>query len=341
MRRRRVKVQVRAASAALDAALATSAPLVGSDSVKATIKPAASAAESSNAGSAALDSTVEVGPRSPRKRGGRRPGHSGPLLMPGESATVVMPAESSIEMDSKLTQSPKKLFHRSSRAHPSKTHGVGTFDFDEPDVVRTSSGALVLARAVSSPTVGTVSTAAKEAVANAGARPSTTNSASTTAPVQRNRSKNRYSSSSSRSSTSSRPSTSSSSSLSTVGSRAARNSRGRSGRHRSGKGSSSMKNSSSDSSFSLDRSHRYGNTSTYARSKENMPNQDETSSGTDTETAERRVARIKKATVPRPFTFTSRRKQRSTPKHIRFQREALARRAEREANKGTRRTRFF
>merc|ERR1711924_434883 len=154
-------------------------------------------------------------------------------------------------------------------------------------------------------------------------------------------SKNRYSSSSSRSSTSSRPSTSSSSSLSTVGSRAARNSRGRSGRHRSGKGSSSMKNSSSDSSFSLDRSHRYGNTSTYARSKENMPNQDETSSSADTETTERRVARIKKATVPRPFTFTSRRKQRSTPKHIRFQREALARRAEREANKGTRRTRFF
>lgn len=99
-----------------------------------------------------------------------------------------------------------------------------------------------------------------------------------------------------------------------------------------------MKNSSSDSNVRLERSHRYGTASSNARSKENMPNQDVDNISAD---ADKRAARNKNATVPRPFTFTSRRKQRSTPKHIRFQREALARRAEREANKGTRRTRFF
>ena len=49
----------------------------------------------------------------------------------------------------------------------------------------------------------------------------------------------------------------------------------------------------------------------------------------------------KRLTVPKPFTFTSRRKAKATPKHIRNQRDALARRRAREQGKGTRQTRFF
>merc|ERR1712028_316332 len=67
------------------------------------------------------------------------------------------------------------------------------------------------------------------------------------------------------------------------------------------------------------------NTISYAKySKENLPN-----TGTNDETTKSRIK--KRATVPRPFTFTSRRKQR----------DALARRRAREQGKGTRQTRFF
>jgi len=56
------------------------------------------------------------------------------------------------------------------------------------------------------------------------------------------------------------------------------------------------------------------------------------------------IRRKKKATVPKPFNFSSRRNKFGTPKHIRAQREAKARRAAREANRlqsGTRRTKYF
>merc|ERR1711871_1832154 len=49
----------------------------------------------------------------------------------------------------------------------------------------------------------------------------------------------------------------------------------------------------------------------------------------------------KKTTDPKPFTFAKRGKQKRSPKHIRNRREAHARRAAREARKGTRQTRFF
>ena len=70
-------------------------------------------------------------------------------------------------------------------------------------------------------------------------------------------------------------------------------------------------------------------------SKENVANRND-----ETSTAPLRRVK-KKVTVPRPFTFTSRRKTRATPKHIRNQRDALARRRAREQGKGTRQTRFF
>merc|ERR1712028_42656 len=77
------------------------------------------------------------------------------------------------------------------------------------------------------------------------------------------------------------------------------------------------------------------NTISYAKySKENLPN-----TGSNDETTKSRIK--KRATVPRPFTFTSRRKAKATPKHIRNQRDALARRRAREQGKGTRQTRFF
>merc|ERR1711916_205199 len=56
------------------------------------------------------------------------------------------------------------------------------------------------------------------------------------------------------------------------------------------------------------------------------------------------IRRKKKATVPKPFNFSSRRNKFGTPKHIRAQREAKARRAAREANRtrpGTRHTKYF
>jgi len=104
--------------------------------------------------------------------------------------------------------------------------------------------------------------------------------------------------------------------------------------------------SSSSSKLLFNRSDRYdkrpfSSSSSYAATrdarnhhKENVPNADD----------ERKapVRRTKKrTTVPKPFTFTSRRKAKATPKHIRNQREALARRKAREQGRGTRQTRFF
>ena len=298
MRRRRVKVQVRAASAALDAALAHSASLIEEPKQEPISRDSISQ----------LGSTIEVGPKSPRKRSGPRPGTSGPLPLPGESSNLDQFADNtSVAIG---TKSPKKRQQPKSREDSNKLHGVGAFDFDESSVVRTRSGALKLANVASSPTIGKkVSEKAREAVFKAGKRPMTTNSViteSSTGPEKYK--KHSYNKKG----------------TSDQGEKKPPHERAHIFRRRTmGIEHRGIKNSSSDSHIGLQQS----------RSKENMPNQDAVESGS------KRVR--KKTTVPQPFTFTSRRKQRSTPKHIRFQREALARRAEREASKGTRKTRFY
>ena len=110
--------------------------------------------------------------------------------------------------------------------------------------------------------------------------------------------------------------------------------------------------SSSSTTKLLQRSDRYSrpvtlssSRSTQQQSKENLPNsgttrgqQQQLQQGEDADTT---LKRKKKVTVPKPFTFTSRRKAKATPKHIRNQRDALRRRRAREQGKGTRQTRFF
>eukprot|EP00946_MAST-07B_sp_MAST-7B-sp1_P003332 g3332.t1 len=333
MRRRRVKVQVRAASAALDAALATSAALVNTDTSKgaASIADEAKKMDKSSLTSASkMDSMVEVGPRSPRKRGGPRPGQSGPLCMPGEVAAAVVPL---MKNASQPTENPEKLFHRSSRAHSTKTSEVGTFDFEEPDVVHTSSGALSLARAVSSEVVGPERAASTKATTATAYRPRTSSNSGRTTSGSRSLANNRYSSSNY--ATKRRPSYKEPKASNGYSDSAT----SWNSQRRPGNTSSMQKSNSSGSIVHRNRSRK--NNALSLRAKENTINQITNVSSTASEAKAKRAGRSKKTTVPKPFTFTSRRKQRSTPKHIRFQREALARRAEREAKRGTRRTQFF
>ena len=206
---------------------------------------------------------------------------------------------------------------------------MGAFDFEDPDVVRTSSGALALARAASSETVGPERAASTKATSTAAYRPRTSSNSRRTTFGKRSLASNRYNARSydTKRHPSYRKSESGSSHSDSVAS-------GNSQR-RVGNTSSIVKSNSSGSIVHRNRSKK---NDALSRAKENTLNQ---GTNVGNEAKAKREGRSRKTTVPKPFTFTSRRKQRSTPKHIRFQREALARRAEREAKRGTRRTQFF